>query len=402
MFRIKINSVKGKKIMKISVFGLGYVGLSNALLLGQNEEVVAYDIVESKIKKLQQGQSILDDKEIIEFLDSDNVNVEFTTDFETAVNHADYLIIATPTDYNEETQHFDTSTIENVIERALAIRPDATFLIKSTIPVNYVQSLKDKYKTDNIIFSPEFLREGRALYDNLYPSRIVIGEVSQRGEELAEMFKRGAHKEDVATLLMNETEAEAVKLFSNTYLALRVAYFNELDTYAESNGLNTKKIIEGMGFDPRIGNYYNNPSFGYGGYCLPKDTKQVKAEFYGVPQEMMTAVVGSNTTRKEYIAKQILAKNPKTVGIYRLTMKAGSDNFRYSAIHDIIRILEKEGAKVVIFEPRLEEMTYHDIPVEKDFATFNEATDVIVANRIDDVLRSVREKVYTRDLYERD
>lgn len=388
--------------MKISVFGLGYVGLSNALLLGQNEEVVAYDIVESKIKKLQQGQSILDDKEIIEFLDSDNVSVEFTTDFEKAVNHADYLIIATPTDYNEETQHFDTSTIENVIERALAIRPDATFLIKSTIPVNYVQSLKDKYKTDNIIFSPEFLREGRALYDNLYPSRIVIGEVSQRGEELAEMFKRGAHKEDVATLLMNETEAEAVKLFSNTYLALRVAYFNELDTYAESNGLNTKKIIEGMGFDPRIGNYYNNPSFGYGGYCLPKDTKQVKAEFYGVPQEMMTAVVGSNTTRKEYIAKQILAKNPKTVGIYRLTMKAGSDNFRYSAIHDIIRILEKEGAKVVIFEPRLEEITYHDIPVEKDFATFNEATDVIVANRIDDVLRSVREKVYTRDLYERD
>ena len=388
--------------MKISVFGLGYVGLSNALLLGQNEEVVAYDIVESKIKKLQQGQSILDDKEIIEFLDSDNVSVEFTTDFEKAVNHADYLVIATPTDYNEETQHFDTSTIENVIERALAIRPDATFLIKSTIPVNYVQSLKDKYKTDNIIFSPEFLREGRALYDNLYPSRIVIGEVSERGEELAEMFKRGAHKEDVATLLMNETEAEAVKLFSNTYLALRVAYFNELDTYAESNGLNTKKIIEGMGFDPRIGNYYNNPSFGYGGYCLPKDTKQVKAEFYGVPQEMMTAVVGSNTTRKEYIAKQILAKNPKTVGIYRLTMKSGSDNFRYSAIHDIIRILEKEGAKVVIFEPRLEEMTYHGIPVEKDFATFNEATDVIVANRIDDVLRSVREKVYTRDLYERD
>lgn len=388
--------------MKISVFGLGYVGLSNALLLGQNEEVVAYDIVESKIKKLQQGQSILDDKEIIEFLDSENVSVEFTTNFEKAVNHADYLVIATPTDYNEETQHFDTSTIENVIERALAIRPDATFLIKSTIPVNYVQSLKDKYKTDNIIFSPEFLREGRALYDNLYPSRIVIGEVSQRGEELAEMFKRGAHKEDVATLLMNETEAEAVKLFSNTYLALRVAYFNELDTYAESNGLNTKKIIEGMGFDPRIGNYYNNPSFGYGGYCLPKDTKQVKAEFYGVPQEMMTAVVGSNTTRKEYIAKQILAKKPKIVGIYRLTMKAGSDNFRYSAIHDIIRILEKEGAKVVIFEPRLEEMTYHDIPVEKDFATFNEATDVIVANRIDDVLRTVREKVYTRDLYERD
>jgi len=387
--------------MKISVFGLGYVGLSNALLLGQNEEVVAYDIVESKIKKLQQGQSILDDKEIIEFLDSDNVNVEFTTDFEKAVNHADYLIIATPTDYNEETQHFDTSTIENVIERAIAIRPDATFLIKSTIPVNYVQSLKDKYKTDNIIFSPEFLREGRALYDNLYPSRIVIGEVSQRGEELAEMFKRGAHKEDVATLLMNETEAEAVKLFSNTYLALRVAYFNELDTYAESNGLNTKKIIEGMGFDPRIGNYYNNPSFGYGGYCLPKDTKQVKAEFYGVPQEMMTAVVGSNTTRKEYIAKQILAKNPKTVGIYRLTMKAGSDNFRYSAIHDIIRILEKEGAKVVIFEPRLEEMTYHDIPVEKDFATFNEATDVIVANRIDDITFSSRKSLYKRFIRER-
>lgn len=388
--------------MKISVFGLGYVGLSNALLLGQHEDVMAYDIVDSKIEQLSQGKATLDDKEIIEFLASDHINVKFTSDFERTVNHGDYLIIATPTDYNEETQHFDTLTIENVIERALTIRKDATFLIKSTIPVNYVQGLKEKYGTENIIFSPEFLREGRALYDNLYPSRIVIGEVSKRGEELAAMFKRGAHKEDVATLLMNETEAEAVKLFSNTYLALRVAYFNELDTYAETNGLNTKKIIEGMGFDPRIGNYYNNPSFGYGGYCLPKDTKQVKAEFYGVPQEMMTAVVGANTTRKEFIAQQILAKNPKVVGIYRLTMKAGSDNFRYSAIHDIIRILEDSGAQVLIYEPRLPESVYHGISVEKDFETFNELTDIIVANRMDEILHSVQDKVYTRDLYERD
>lgn len=388
--------------MKISVFGLGYVGLSNALLLGQHEDVMAYDIVDSKIEQLSQGKATLDDKEIIEFLASDHINVKFTSDFERTVNHGDYLIIATPTDYNEETQHFDTSTIENVIERALTIRKDATFLIKSTIPVNYVQGLKEKYGTENIIFSPEFLREGRALYDNLYPSRIVIGEVSKRGEELAAMFKRGAHKEDVATLLMNETEAEAVKLFSNTYLALRVAYFNELDTYAETNGLNTKKIIEGMGFDPRIGNYYNNPSFGYGGYCLPKDTKQVKAEFYGVPQEMMTAVVGANTTRKEFIAQQILAKNPKVVGIYRLTMKAGSDNFRYSSIHDIIRILEDSGAQVLIYEPRLPESVYHGISVEKDFETFNELTDIIVANRMDEILHSVQDKVYTRDLYERD
>lgn len=388
--------------MKISVFGLGYVGLSNALLLGQHEEVVAYDIVESKIDTLKKKKSTLDDKEIIEFLQSDSVNVKFTSNFSEAVNHGEYLIIATPTDYNVDTQHFDTSTIENVIEKALAIRPDATFIIKSTIPVNYVRRLKEKYQTENIIFSPEFLREGKALYDNLYPSRIVIGEVSERAQILAEMFKRGSHKKDVPTLLMNETEAEAVKLFSNTYLALRVAYFNELDTYAETNNLDTKKIIEGMGFDPRIGNYYNNPSFGYGGYCLPKDTKQVKAEFYGVPQEMMTAIVGSNTTRKEYIAEQILSRKPDSVGIYRLTMKAGSDNFRYSAIHDIIRYLEKSGVEVIIYEPSLKEKVYHNIKVEENFDAFNEKVDIIVANRMDEVLEAVREKVYTRDLYERD
>lgn len=388
--------------MKISVFGLGYVGLSNALLLGQHEEVMAYDIVESKIEKLSHGESTLDDKEIIEFLSDDGVKVNFTNDFEATVKYGEYLIIATPTDYNEDTHHFDTSTIESVIGAALKIRPEATFLIKSTIPVNYVGRLKEKYQTENIIFSPEFLREGRALYDNLYPTRIVIGEVSARGEELAKMFKRGAHKKHVPTLLMSEMEAEAVKLFSNTYLALRVAYFNELDTYAETNGLNTKKIIEGMGFDPRIGNYYNNPSFGYGGYCLPKDTKQVKAEFYGVPQEMMTAVVGANTTRKEFIAKQILARNPEAVGIYRLTMKAGSDNFRYSAIHDIISLLRKKGVRVVIYEPRLAEESYHDIAVEKNFAKFSDEADVIVANRMDETLRPIREKVYTRDLYERD
>ncbi len=388
--------------MKISVFGLGYVGLSNALLLGQHEEVLAYDIVMDKIEQLKLKKSPIDDKEIIEFLTSEQCSVKFTSDFDEAVRHGKYLIIATPTDYNDETGHFDTSTIENVIERALAIRPDAVFLIKSTIPVNYVQNLKEKYQTENIIFSPEFLREGKALYDNLYPSRIVIGEVSQRGEELAEAFKRGAHKENVPTLLMNEKEAEAVKLFSNTYLALRVAYFNELDTYAETNGLSSRKIIEGMGFDSRIGNFYNNPSFGYGGYCLPKDTKQMKAEFYGIPQKMMTAIVGSNMTRKQFIVGQILNKKPKTVGIYRLTMKAGSDNFRYSAVHDIIQMLEQAGVEVIVYEPRLKEAMYRGLKVEQDFSKFDEQTDIIVANRMDTPLYPIREKVYTRDLYEQD
>lgn len=388
--------------MKISIFGLGYVGLSNALLLAQHEEVMAYDIVTEKVEKLKQGKSTLDDKGVIEFLARDTIKVDFTSDFEKAVNHGKYLVIATPTDYSEGTRHFDTSTIEAVIEKALLIRKDATFIIKSTIPVNYVQGLKKKYGTDNIIFSPEFLREGKALYDNLYPSRIIVGEESERGQEIADMFRHSALKENVTALLMNETEAEAVKLFSNTYLALRVAYFNEVDTYAETNNLDTSKIIDGMSLDPRIGNYYNNPSFGYGGYCLPKDTKQVRSEFYGIPQEMMTAIVGSNETRKEYIAAQILKKNPKIVGIYRLTMKAGSDNFRYSAIHDVIRKIEKAGVEVIIYEPRLEEESYHEIKVEHDFEQFSKRSDIVVANRVDEVIQPILSKVYTRDLFERD
>ena len=388
--------------MKISVFGLGYVGLSNALLLAQHEEVVAYDIVKEKIDKLSAGVSTLDDKEVIEFLGRDDISVDFTDDFEKAVNHGKYLIIATPTDYNEESGHFDTSSIEAVIERALAVREDATFIIKSTIPVNYVNQLKEKYNTPNIIFSPEFLREGKALYDNLHPSRIVVGEASARGEEIAAMFKRASLDADTATLLMSETEAEAVKLFSNTYLAMRVSYFNELDTYAEMNGLDTSNIIEGMGFDPRIGNFYNNPSFGYGGYCLPKDTKEIKAEFIGVPQEMMTAIVNANETRKEFIAERVLAQNPEIVGIYRLTMKAGSDNFRYSAIHDVIRKIEASGKKVIIYEPRLTADSYHDIPVSHDFDSFAAEVDVIVANRVDDVLAPMIDKVYTRDLFSKD
>ena len=309
--------------MKISVFGLGYVGLANALLLSQKEEVKAYDIVEEKIDMLQQKKSPLEDKEVHEFLDRDDLNVEFTKDFAEAVKFADYLIIATPTDYDEKKNYFNTSTVEDVIEKALAIRPDATFIIKSTVPVGYTIDVKAKFNTENIIFSPEFLR-----YDNLHPSRIVVGECSERGEEVANMFKENAHEDNVQVLLTHSTEAEAIKLFSNTYLALRVAYFNELDTYAESRGLNSKQIIEGVGLDPRIGSHYNNPSFGYGGYCLPKDTKQLRANYEHVPNNIIGAIVDSNTTRKDFIAEQILNKEPKVVGIYRLTMKANSDNFR--------------------------------------------------------------------------
>ena len=316
--------------MKISVFGLGYVGLANALLLGQNEEVMAYDIVDEKIQMLQNKQSPLVDSDVIDFLTHDKSQVAFTTDFDKAVYHGDYLLIATPTDYDDVHNFFDTSSIEDVIERALSIKTEATFIIKSTVPVGYVKGLKAKYQTENIIFSPEFLREGKALYDNLYPSRIIIGEDSQRGREIGEMFKRGAQKVDVPLLLTHSTEAEAIKLFSNTYLGLRVAYFNELDTYAEVKGLDTRQIIAGVGLGPRIGDQYNNPSFGYGGYCLPKDTKQLKANYSDVPENLISAIVASNTTRKDFVADQILARQPKTVGIYRLTMKTNSVNFRHS------------------------------------------------------------------------
>ncbi|MBM7712766.1 nucleotide sugar dehydrogenase [Enterococcus xiangfangensis] len=388
--------------MKISVFGLGYVGLANALLLSQKEQVKAYDIVETKIDMLQKRQSPLEDKEVHEYLEREDLNVEFTKNFEEAVLFGDYLIVATPTDYDEKKNYFNTSTVEDVIEKALAIRPDATFIIKSTVPVGYTLELQEKFKTENIIFSPEFLREGKALYDNLHPSRIVVGERSGRGQEVANMFRENALDSDVTVLLTHSTEAEAIKLFSNTYLALRVAYFNELDTYAESRGLDSKEIIEGVGLDPRIGSHYNNPSFGYGGYCLPKDTKQLRANYEDVPSNIIGAIVDANTTRKDFIAEQILAKNPKIVGIYRLTMKAHSDNFRYSSIQGVMKRLKAKGIEVVVFEPTLTENEFFNSKVIKDFEEFKSLSDVIVSNRFEPELHDVEEKVYTRDIFGRD
>ena len=388
--------------MNLSVFGLGYVGLANALLLSQHENVKAYDIVEEKIDMLQKKKSPLDDQEIHEFLERDDLKVAFTKDFEEAVLFGDYLIIATPTDYDEKKNYFNTATVEEVVEKALAIRSDATFIIKSTVPVGYTADLKEKFKTENIIFSPEFLREGKALYDNLYPSRIVVGECSERGQEIADMFKRNALDQDVSVLMTHATEAEAIKLFSNTYLALRVAYFNELDTYAESRGIDTKQIIEGVGLDPRIGSHYNNPSFGYGGYCLPKDTKQLRANYEEVPSNIIGAIVEANTTRKDFIAEQILAKKPKTVGIYRLTMKANSDNFRSSSIQGIMKRIKAKGIEVFVYEPTLNTENFFHSRVIKELEEFKQLSDVIVSNRMDPQLNDVAAKDYTRDLFRRD
>ncbi|MBM7712979.1 nucleotide sugar dehydrogenase [Enterococcus xiangfangensis] len=388
--------------MNVSIIGLGYVGLANALLLSQKEQVKAYDIVETKIEMLQKRQSPLEDKEVHEYLEREDLKLEFTKNFEEAVLFGDYLIVATPTDYDEKKNYFDTSTVEDVIEKALAIRPETTFIIKSTVPVGYTLELQTKFKTKNIIFSPEFLREGKALYDNLHPSRIVVGECSDRGQEIAEMFKENALEEEVAVLLTHSTEAEAIKLFSNTYLALRVAYFNELDTYAESRGLNSKEIIEGVGLDPRIGSHYNNPSFGYGGYCLPKDTKQLRANYEEVPSNIIGAIVEANTTRKDFIADQIIAKNPKVVGIYRLTMKANSDNFRYSSIQGVMKRIKAKGIEVVVYEPTLDSEDFFSSRVIKDFEEFKKVSDVIVSNRMEPLLKEVEEKVYTRDIFRRD
>ena len=388
--------------MNITVVGTGYVGLANAILLSQNNEVIALDVNKEKVEKINNKQSPIADKEIEDFLSNKKLNLIATTDKKVAYKNPEYTIIATPTDYDTEKNFFNTSTVESVIKELNAECPQTNIIIKSTIPVGFTERMKKEYPNLNIIFSPEFLREGKALYDNLYPSRIIIGDTTESAKTFANLLKESAYKKDIPTLFMKPTEAEAVKLFANTYLALRVAYFNELDTYAEMRNLDTKSIIEGVCLDPRIGNHYNNPSFGYGGYCLPKDTKQLKANFKDVPENLISAIVESNDTRKSHIANTIMKKNPKTVGIYRLTMKAGSDNFRASAIQDVINHLQNNCIKVVIYEPTLLVPTFNNLEVINDINKFKNESDVILANRKDTVLADVTDKVYTRDLYGRD